>query len=43
MGRGCVGGMAIGQQFFSPRDFHTPNIRTDVEKQNKSIYNTNEF
>ena len=26
-----------------PRNFHTPNIRTDIEKQNKSIYYSNKF
>ena len=27
---------------FFPTDFHTPNISTDVEKQNKSMYCSNE-
>ena len=29
--------------FLSPRDFHTPNIRTDVEKNRIRAYISNEF
>ena len=45
-GEGGGGGHGPSQFWpttFFPRDFYTPNIRTDVEKQNKSIYYNNEF
>ena len=32
-GRGVIPGGGLGQQFFFPRYFHTPNIRTYVEKK----------
>ena len=42
---GGLGGMALNfwPGTFFPKNFHTPNIKTDVEKQNKSIYYSNEF
>ena len=38
MGGGGHGPQRLAKTFF-PRDFHTPNIRTGVEEQNKSINN----
>ena len=42
---GRVGGhdLELLANNFFPRDFHTPNIRTDVEKKNKSIYYSNQL
>ena len=43
--RGGGGGMVLqtfGPNNFFPKDFHTPNCRTDVGKRNKSIYYSNE-
>ena len=37
------GGGFLGANNFFPRDFHTPNIKTDVEKRGNNTYYSNEF
>ena len=41
-GRGAWPHQLLANNLF-PRDFHKPNIRIDVEKQNKSMYCSNEL